>query len=139
LTTEKKWRMMIAMDEKTFFEKIRREVVAPFLEDQKQQREMSALARKLGIQHRSRLTELKNGQRELTFFWLNIFVKGGVMTAEQILRGRKFEEMSEVEKDTFVRVALDTDELYLHYKAKKQGVDVKAMLKATIVVEKGDA
>jgi len=120
------------MDEKKFYKQILTEVIRPILIDYAQQRRLSELAIKLGVDHRSRLSELKNGNRDLTFFWLNIFVKGGIMGIDQILRGRELSELNDVELDTVLRLDPDKEILVLFYKAKRQGVDVKGLLRSVV-------
>jgi hypothetical protein len=120
------------MKEKTFYQAILDREIKPILNEYMQERKLSELAKMLGIKHRSRLTELKNGQRELTFFWLNIFVKGGVMSVDRILRGRNLSDLEDIELDTVLRLDPDKDELILLYKAKRQGIDIKSMLKSII-------
>lgn len=120
------------MDEKEFYQTILNREIKPILEEYKQKRQLSELAKKLGIEHRSRLTELKNGDRDLTFFWLNIFIKGGVMSVDNILRGRRLDELEENELDAVLRLDPDKEELLLMYKAKRQGINVKNMLKSVI-------
>jgi hypothetical protein len=120
------------MEEKQFYDKILKTEVQPILRQYAEKRQLSELAKKLGIEHRSRLTELKNGDRSLTFFWLNIFVKGGVMSVDNILRGRKLKELSDIELDTVLRLDPEKEELLLLYKAKRQGIDIKQMLKSVV-------
>lgn len=123
------------MDEKEFYTKLQKNLIAPLLEKYKQERRLSELAQQLGIEHRSRLTELKQGSRKLTFFWLNIFVRGGFMTVDQIVKGRKLTELSAIELDTVLRLDPSRETLLLLYKAKEQGVDVQSLLKS-VVIEK---
>lgn len=120
------------MDEKEFYDKLLINEVQPILNAYAGRRELSDLAKKLNIAHRSRLTELKNGSRKLTFFWLNIFINGGIMSVENILRGRNLNELNEIEKDTVLRLDPDKEELLLIYKAKKQGISVKELLRSVV-------
>ena len=120
------------MDEKQFYDNILKREIQPLLHEYADKRQLSELAKELGIEHRSRLTELKNGDRKLTFFWLNIFVKGGVMSVDNILRGRTLKELSDIELDMVLRLDPDKEELLLLYKAKRQGIDLKQMLKSVV-------
>ena len=56
------------MEEKEFYDNLLKNEVQPILERYAAKRELVDLAKQLGIIHRSRLTELKNGSRKLTFF-----------------------------------------------------------------------
>lgn len=120
------------MDEKNFYKQLLINEIRPILQRYAADRQLSELAKKLGIEHRSRLTELKNGNRDLTFFWLNIFFKGGIMTADNILKGRKLSELNEIELDTVLRLDPEKEELLLIYRAKRQGIDVKSLLKSIL-------
>jgi hypothetical protein len=124
--------MIRIMEEKKFYERLHKTVVQPILGEYANQRKLTELSKILGIEHRSRLTELKNGSRKLTFFWLNLFVKGGIMNAESILRGRNLNELSEIELDTVLRLDPDTEILKLLYKAKKNKIDIKKLLNAVV-------
>jgi hypothetical protein len=120
------------MEEKEFYHKLLKNEVQPILEKYAAKRELVDLAKQLGIDHRSRLTELKNGSRKLTFFWLNIFVKGGIVGVDNILKGRQLNELSEIELDTVLRLDPEKEELMLLYQAKRQGIDIKNMLKSIV-------
>lgn len=122
------------MDKKeaTFFNRLLRDEVMPILRGYAERRQLSDLAKTLGIEHRSRLTELKNGNRKLTFFWLNIFIKGGLMTVDNILKGRSLSELNEVEQDTVLRLDPAIDTLMLIYKAKREGIDINTLLRTVI-------
>jgi hypothetical protein len=52
------------------------------------------------------------------------------MTVEQILRGRKTEELSETEQEMVLRLGADLEELRLINSIKSRGGDVKKILRA---------
>ncbi len=64
-------------DESAFYDRMLHQELIPVLREYADNRQLAELAKKLKIKHKSRLTELKNGQRKLTFFWLNLFFEGG--------------------------------------------------------------
>jgi hypothetical protein len=118
------------MNEELFYSNLLKREIQPLLKVYADRRELSIIAKKLGIKHRSRLTELKNGDRKLTFFWLNIFVSGGIMSVNSITKGRKLNELSEVERNIVLRLDPEIEELTLLFKAKRMNIDVKSLLKA---------
>ena len=54
------------------------------------------------------------------------------MGVDNILKGRELNELSEIELDTVLRLDPERDELMLLYQAKRQGIDVKNMLKSIV-------
>lgn len=120
------------MEEREFYDNLLVNVVQPILNSYAENRQLTVLSKKLGIEHRSRLTELKNGIRKLTFFWLSVFIKGGVMGVDQILKGRKIEELSKIEKTVVLRLDPDEEELALLYKAKRKNINIRKVLESLV-------
>lgn len=54
------------------------------------------------------------------------------MNADSILRGRKLNELSDIELDTVLRLDPDKEILMLLYQARKQNIDIKSLLKAVV-------
>jgi hypothetical protein len=119
------------MEEKKFYNFIQEEVLVPILDRLAYHRELSNTARKLNLD-KHRLTELKNGRRDLTFYYLNIFVLGGVMTVEDILRKKPMESLTKEERTVVLRLDADPEILELIYAAKKKGLPVKELLNITL-------
>lgn len=68
----------------------------------------------------------------LSFFFLNILIRGGVMSIDQILRGRDLDDLSPIEKEIILRLLPDPEILQLLYDAKKEGIDAKQLLKISL-------
>lgn len=81
---------------------------------------------------KNRLSELRSGKRALTFFFAHLMIKGGIMTVDQILRGRKLADVEPVERELILRLEADLEALELLHEAKEQGIDGKAILRLTI-------
>jgi hypothetical protein len=124
--------------EKEFYREIQERVLKPILNDISTRRgELTKLARMLESKYfmrhaKNRLSELRSGNRELSFFYLNILLKGGVMTVEQILRGRKIEELNDTEREIVLRLSTDSEILQLIYEGQRDGIDVKQLLKISL-------
>ena len=67
--------VVMSDDERDFYKSIQYALVVPALEWLKEQRALSETADRLGIQ-KQRLTELKSGNRDLTFYYLSILISG---------------------------------------------------------------
>lgn len=126
------------MSDKLFFRQIQTETLIPLLDKMATDRgALADLARKLetryGMRHaKNRLAELRSGKRELSFYFLNILINGGIMSVSQIMRGRTLEELNPVERDIVLKLTADPEVLELLHQAKAEGVDVKQLLKATL-------
>ena len=100
----------------------------------KKERRLSSIAKKLGI-HPARLTEMitKNGKgeykRRITPYYLAKFFDGGGMTVEQILDGRKLEDVSERTRLYFERMFLSRETIQLVVEAQARGIDLNRILK----------
>jgi hypothetical protein len=119
------------MEEKKFYNFIQEEVLIPILNRLVYHRELSNTARNLNLD-KHRLTELKNGRRELTFYYLNILVTGGVMTVEDILSKKPMDSLTKEERTVVLRLDADPEILELIYEAKKKGLPVKELLNLTL-------
>lgn len=119
-------------DEAAFYDRILHQELIPILQEYAEKRQLAELSHNLNIKHKSRLTELKNGKRKLTFFWLNLFFEGGVMGVNNITRGRKLSDLSEIERKTVLRLAPDDETLVLIHQIEELGLDVKTILKAIL-------
>lgn len=121
----------VMMEEKDFYKFIQEEVLIAILNRLADNRELSDTARRLNI-NKQRLTELKNGRRELTFYYLNLLRTGGVMTVEDILRKKPMDSLTKDERIIILRLTADPEILELIYEAQKNGLPVKDLLKLTL-------
>lgn len=123
------------MNEKQFFKQIQNETLIPILDNIAAERgALADLARKMqsryGMRHaKNRLAELRSGRRELSFYFLSIMINGGVMSVNQILRGRKLDDLTAAEREIVLKLTADPEILELLHQAKDEGVDVKQLLK----------
>ena len=123
------------MNEKQFFKQIQNETLIPILDNMAAERgALADLARKMqsryGMRHaKNRLAELRSGRRELSFYFLSIMINGGVMSVNQILRGRKLDDLTAAEREIVLKLTADPEILELLRQAKDEGVDVKQLLK----------
>jgi len=97
--------LRVTMEEKLFYKQIQTEILIPILNRLATDRgALAKLARKMeaeyGMRHaKNRFAELRSGKRDLSFYFLNIMINGGVLNVSQILRGRKLENLTDVERD----------------------------------------
>lgn len=112
------------MDEQQFLEHIQNVALIPILDRIGVVRgALADLARtlesKYGLPHaKQRLAELRTGKRKLTLYYLAILMDGGIMTIDDILQGRKIEELKDAERDIAMRFALTQDEILQAYNLK---------------------
>lgn len=124
--------------EKEFYTDIQKNILVPILNSIAARRgELAELSRKLekdfGMKHaKIRLSELRSGSRVLSFYFLKIMVNGGLMGIDQILRGRKIDDLTPIEKDIVLRLIADPEIIQLIYEATKEGFDVKQLLKISL-------
>lgn len=120
------------MNEKQFFRQIQNETLIPILDKMAAERgALADLARKMqsryGMRHaKNRLAELRSGRRELSFYFLSIMINGGVMSVNQILRGRKLDDLTAAERDIVLKLTADSEILELLHQAKAEGGGRKA-------------
>ena len=122
-------------EEKKFFKEVQRGGLIPILDgiEAKGRGELSALADRLegrhGLRHaRIRLSELKKDKRDLAFFFACILIDGGVMTVDQIMRGRKMDELNEAERKIIRKLRVSDRLLELVDEAETGGLDVEKLL-----------
>ena len=122
-------------EEKKFFKEIQRGVLIPILKgiEAKGRGELSALADRMerhGLKHaRVRLSELKRDRRDLTFFSTSLLIEGGVMTIDQIMRGRRMDELGETEQRIIRKLQASDEILQEVARASADGFDVLRELK----------
>jgi len=130
--------LLTMQTEKNFYRQVQKEVLVPILDKLYSKRgALADLARHFESNHlmkhaKNRLAELRSGNRLLSFFFLNILIKGGVMSIDQILRGRNLDELNPTEKEIILRLLPDPEILQLLYDAKKEGIDAKQLLKISL-------
>jgi len=93
-------------------------------------REMSQVCReKLGGIATARLTELIQGKRELTMYYLGKFLRGGIVNLKQILAGRKMEDLPYEDRALLRKLAMRDDLAVLIGEFEDDGFDVYEHLK----------
>jgi len=103
----------------------------------KKERRLSSIAKKLEI-HPARLTEMitKNGngeyKRRVTPYYLARFFDGGIMTVEQILDGRRLEDVPERTRLFFQRMILSRETIQLVVEAQGRGINVDKLLETIL-------
>lgn len=116
--------------------------VRQILREYRKKRKLSAVASSIGI-NPVRLTEMinkdKSGQykRRITPYYLSKFFDGGVMTVEQVLNGRKLEQLPKRAQIFFERHILPRETIRLVVEAKRRGLDIDRMLELILYPEKG--
>ena len=114
--------------------------VREILGEYRSERKLSYIAKKLGVQP-ARLTEMitKDGngeyKRRITPYYLAKFIDGGVMNVEQILNGRRLEDVPERVRLFFERMILSIKTIDLVVEAQRRGIDVDVLLE-TILKQK---
>ena len=107
--------------------------VREILGEYRSERKLSYIAKKLGVQP-ARLTEMitKDGngeyKRRITPYYLAKFIDGGVMNVEQILNGRRLEDVPERVRLFFERMILSRKTINLVVEAQQRGIDVDRLL-----------
>lgn len=101
------------------------------LRELKMKGQLAEAARKSKI-NKSRFSEMLAGQRFVSFYYVDKMIRGGIMTAEEILAGRKLEELSESDRLTYFKFK-QTDRLTrLLIAAEAQGIDVETVLSGIV-------
>jgi len=104
--------------------KILREYKQPvikILKDLAEHRQLSKVCKEnLNGMQPGRLTELHTGVRELTPFYLGKLIQGDIVTIEQILQGKKIEDLPADDQIVFQRLAMSEKfiKLFGKYQAK---------------------
>ena len=107
-----------------------KEPVIRILKDLRDRRELSHVAKeKLDGMKTVRLTEIHTGARELTPYYLAKFAKGGIVSLDSILQGRKLEDLPREEKILLMKIFAPDEETELLWEAKNKGVNVVAYLR----------
>jgi hypothetical protein len=78
----------------------------------KDERKLSEVAKRLRL-HNNRLTELLSGQRKLSAYYLSMLIGGRIVEIEQILQGRKLEELAEEDRLFLQRLIVDDETIKL--------------------------
>lgn len=107
--------------------------VRQILREYRKKRKLSAIASRLGI-NPARLAEMinkdGNGQykRRITTYYLSKFFDGGVMTVEQVLDGRRLEDLPKPAQIFFERHILSRKTIRLVVESRKRGIDIDKVL-----------
>ena len=107
--------------------------VRQILREYRKKRKLSTIASQLGI-NPARLAEMinkdVNGQykRRITTYYLSKFFDGGVMTVEQVLDGRRLEDLPKRAQIFFERHILTRKTIRLVVEAQRRGIDIDKIL-----------
>jgi hypothetical protein len=107
--------------------------VRQILREYRKKRKLSAIASRLGI-NPARLAEMinKDGhghyKRRITTYYLSKFFDGGVMTVEQVLNGRRLEDLPKRAQIFFERHILSRKTIRLVVEAQRRGIDIDKVL-----------
>jgi|GEM_PF-1941948 len=108
--------------------------IRDILRQYKDKRRLCTMANRLGF-HPARLTEMitKNGdgqyKRRITFYYLAKFIDAGMMNVDQILDGRKLEDLPDRARRFFKRMMLSHETIELVVEAQRRGINVNRILK----------
>lgn len=111
--------------------------VREILRGYRKKRQLSAIATNLGF-HAARLAEMinKDGKgnykRPITPYYLAKFIDGGIMTVEEILDGRRLEDIPERPRMFFERMILSRKTINLVVEAQSRGIDVDKLLETIL-------
>ena len=103
----------------------------------RKKRQLSTIATRLGF-HAARLAEMinKDGngnyKRRISPYYLAKFIEGGFMTVEEILDGRRLEDIPERSRMFFERTILSRKTINLVVEAQRRGIDVDKMLETIL-------
>jgi hypothetical protein len=83
------------------------------------------------------ITKNGNGQynRRITPYYLAKFIDGGVMDVDQILNGRKLEDLPDRARMFFERMMLSHETIELVVEAQRRGINVSRILKEILYPE----
>ena len=108
--------------------------IREILRDFRDKRQLSAIARELGF-HQSRLTEMitKNSdgayKTRITPYYFAKFIDAGIMSVNEILQGRKLEDLPDRSRMFFERMIVSRKTLRLVIEAQRRGINLDRILK----------
>ena len=114
--------------------------VREILRGYRKKRQLSAIATRLGF-HGARLAEMlhKDGdgnyKRRISPYYLAKFIDGGIMTVEEILDGRRLEDIPERSRMFLERMILSRKTINLVVEAQRRGIDVDKLLETILYPE----
>ena len=105
--------------------------VAAVIEEGIRARAVSKWARESGLD-RSRFTEIKEGKKPLTFYYICVLVRRGIVNINQLLGGRRIEDLPpDVRMFIVALQAIDNPEIVeALVEATSAGVSIPELLKA---------
>lgn len=123
--------------ENKFYKFIQDEIVIPILNGYKADRgsltDLANSLEKQGVTNaKQRLSELRSGRRELTFYYLQMLINGGVMTVDQILNKRKFEDCSKDEQVIIGKLMLSDEVVSLLLECRDKKLNVTKFLRSLL-------
>ena len=114
--------------------------IREILRQYRKKRQLAAIAKRLGF-HPARLTEMitqnGNGQynRRITPYYLAKFIDSGLMDVDEILDGRKLEDLPGRARMFFERMMLSRETIELVVEAQRRGININRILKEILYPE----
>ena len=107
-----------------------KEPVIRALKDLADKRQLTDVCRgTLGGMKTTRLTEIHTGVRELTPYYLVKLAKGGIVSLDSILQGRKLEDLPREDRVLLMKIFAPDEETELLWEARAKGINVAAYLR----------
>lgn len=97
------------------------------LERYREERQLAFVARSIRV-HPNRLSEILKGKRELTEYYLGRLLTGGFVTIEQLLGGKKLEDLSPEERRFIERFMLKDATMDRIAAVRDRGLDLDNIL-----------
>ena len=101
------------------------------LREMADKKELSSAARVMNIQV-SRLSEMASGDRKISAHYLGKLFKGGFITLEHILQGRKLEDLTDDEQEVLFTLRMKKSLTRLLMEYEKRNMDAEAILTAVL-------
>ena len=114
--------------------------VRELLRGYRKKRKLGSIATRLGF-HAARMAEMLNKdgngdyKRRISPYYLAKFIDGGVMSVEEILDGRRLEDIPERTRMFFERMILSRKTINLVVEAQRRGIDVDKLLETILYPE----
>ena len=108
--------------------------IRDILRGYRDKRQLASIAKQLGF-HQSRLTEMitKNEKGDyktrITPYYIARFIEGNLMTVDQILHGRKLDDLPTRTRMFFERMMVSRSTLRLVIQAQRRGINLDRILK----------
>ena len=76
----------------------------------------------------SRLSELRKGKRELSYYYLALFVRGGLITVKQLMGGKTLDDFSPEQQEIIRSLDLEPRLAAKVHLALSRGIDIESIL-----------